>query len=171
MKTIRLAMLALSLVAVMAAMAFSEGSTAPSAATPVKKLHNQTVCPVMGNPIDSAAYTDIQGQRVYHCCKGCSAKLTADPDKYFKQAAAEGVLFQNIQKTCPISGDSLTDQKNFTDYEGRRIYFCCSKCVDKFTAAPQKYLKMMDEPASTDKPAMKMDMKVNMQDTSGHSHK
>lgn len=147
MKTTKLMILALSLVAVVAALAISSESTAPSTPTAAKELHNQTVCPVMGKPIDSSAYTDIQGQRVYHCCKGCSAKLKADPDKYFKQAAAEGVLFQNIQTTCPVSGDTLTDKKNFTDYEGRRIYFCCNKCVTKFNAKPQEYLKMMDDPA------------------------
>ena len=153
MKTTRLVILAVSLVAVAAAGVISAESTAPSSPTAAKELHNQTVCPVMGKPIDSSVYTDIQGQRVYHCCKGCSAKLKADPDKYFKQAAAEGVLFQNIQTTCPVSGDTLTDKKNFTDYEGRRIYFCCNKCVAKFTAKPQEYLKMMDEPT----PATKSD--------------
>ncbi len=156
MKTIRLFVLAMSLVAVIAALAFSEGTTTATAAATVTKLHNQTVCPVMGKPIDSSVYLDIQGQRVYFCCKGCPDKVKADPDKYFKAAAAEGVLFQNIQKTCPVTGDTLTDKNTYTDYEGRRINFCCSKCVDKFKAKPQEYLKMMDEPTKSEKPTMDM---------------
>ena len=66
-----------------------------------KELKNQTTCPVMGGKIDSTVFTDIQGQRVYHCCAGCSEPMKKDPDKFFKKAAAEGVLFENIQTNCP----------------------------------------------------------------------
>jgi len=113
-----------------------------------KELKNQTLCPVMGGKIDSTAYSDIQGQRVYHCCPMCAAKLKADPDKYFKQAAAEGILFENIQTTCPVSGEKLTRKEVFVDYEGRRIYFCCENCPPKFMKDPQKYLTAMDNPGS-----------------------
>jgi YHS domain-containing protein len=131
---------------------FAADKSAP-AATPPRELKPQTLCPVMGKPIDSTVYTDIQGQRVYFCCGGCVKKVVADPDKYFKQAAAEGVLFQNIQKTCPISGETLEDRTVSRDYEGRRIYFCCQKCRDKFDGNPQEYLKKMDAPTTDDKPA------------------
>ena len=107
----------------------------------------------MGKTIDSAQFIDIQGQRVYFCCPGCKGKLLADPDKYFKKAAAEGVLFKNIQTTCPVSGETLTKKEVFRDYEGRRIYFCCEKCTDTFAKNPQEYLKKMDTPAKDDKPA------------------
>jgi YHS domain-containing protein len=110
-------------------------------------LKNQTHCPVMGGEIDSTVYTDIQGQRVYHCCPGCSERLKADPDKFFKKAAAEGVLFENIQTACPVSGMDL-DKTVFIDYEGRRILFCSDKCRDTFTGDPNKYLSMMDKPAA-----------------------
>lgn len=113
-----------------------------------KELKNQTNCPVMGGKIDSTAYTDIQGQRVYHCCPMCTAKLKADPDKYFKQAAADGILFQNIQTTCPVSGEKLEEKTVFTDFEGRRVYFCCANCKGKFAKDPQKYLKNLDKPAA-----------------------
>ncbi|MEW5796043.1 MAG: YHS domain-containing protein [Candidatus Zixiibacteriota bacterium] len=143
--------------------AFPEQSKTPSASAAPKELKPQTVCPVMGKPIDSSAYTDIQGQRVYHCCKGCTEKLTADPDKFFKRAAAEGVLFQNIQTTCPVSGEALEDKDIYTDYEGRRIYFCCKKCTSMFAETPQKFLKAMDAPANVEPPAHK-------EDHSGHHH-
>jgi YHS domain-containing protein len=132
--------------------------TTPARPAAPPALHNQTVCPVMGKPIDSSVYTDIQGQRVYFCCKSCVDKVKADPDKYFKAAAAEGVLFQNIQKTCPISGEALTDHDVYTDFEGRRIYFCCMKCEKSFSADPQKYLKAMDAPVKGEAPKMEMNM-------------
>ena len=114
------------------------------------ELKKQTHCPVMGGEIDSTVFTDIQGQRVYHCCPDCISKIKADPDKYFKKAAAEGVLFENIQKTCPVSGESI-DKSKFIDYEGRRIYFCCNKCIGDFKKDPGKFLSQMDKPA--EKPA------------------
>lgn len=114
---------------------------------PSKELKPQTHCPVMGGVIDSTTYTDIQGQRVYHCCPMCSKKLKADPDTYFKKAAADGVLFENIQTNCPVSGEKLEADANYKDFEGRRIYFCCKKCEKSFLSDPQKYLKKMDSTA------------------------
>jgi YHS domain-containing protein len=112
------------------------------------ELHAQTVCPVMGGKIDSTQYTDIQGQRIYHCCPMCSAKLKADPDKYFKEAAVKGVLFENIQTTCPVSGKTLKDKTVYTDYEGRRVYFCCPSCIPTFEKDPATYLSKLDKPVA-----------------------
>jgi Cu(I)/Ag(I) efflux system membrane fusion protein len=42
----------------------------------------QTLCPVMGNPIDKEIYVDYRGVRVYFCCRGCDKKFLADPAKY-----------------------------------------------------------------------------------------
>ena len=104
----------------------------------------QTKCPVMGGKIDSSYFTDIQGQRIYHCCNGCSAKLKADPDTYFKKAADEGVVFENIQTTCPVNGKKI-DKALFVDYQGRRVYFASEKCMKKFSKEPAKYLAKLDE--------------------------
>ena len=109
-----------------------------------KKLKNQTHCPVMGGEIDSTAYTDIQGQRVYLCCPGCSASLKADPDKYFKKAAAEGVLFENIQTYCAVGGEELKDKSVYADFEGRRIAFCGAECRDAFHKDAKTYLMSID---------------------------
>lgn len=128
------------------------------------ELKNQTHCPVMGGKIDSTAYTDIQGQRVYHCCPGCSSALKKDPDKFFKKAAKEGVLFENIQTTCPVSGEELKEKIAFIDFEGRRIYFCCAGCEAPFNKEPQKYLSMLDAPA------VKMDGHKMKTGHEGHNH-
>ena len=121
-----------------------EDKAAKTPKTP-KKLKHQTHCPVMGGKIDSTLYTDIQGQRVYHCCPMCSAKFKADPDKYFKKAAEEGILFENIQTTCPVSGKKIEDKSVYIDYIGRRVAFCCNTCREKFIKDPEKYLKKLDE--------------------------
>lgn len=130
-----------------------------------KELKNQTHCPVMGGAIDSSTYTDIQGQRVYHCCPMCSNSLKKDPDKFFKKAATDGVLFENIQKSCPVSGEELEEKLVYSDFEGRRIYFCCEKCIGTFNENPQKVLKEMDWMKE------KVEMKKDSDDGhSGHNH-
>ena len=129
----------------------------------------QTLCPVMGGEIDSSIYTDIQGQRVYHCCGMCSDRLKADPDRYFEKSAAEGVLFQNIQTTCPISNEDLEGKTVFVDYKGRRIYFCCEGCVPKFEKDPDGVLQRMDESTgSTDGDAQESGGMMQMHDTHKH---
>ena len=40
----------------------NEGTAAADAAAV------QTTCPIMGNPIDKAVFTEYQGQKVYFCC-------------------------------------------------------------------------------------------------------
>lgn len=105
---------------------------------------NQTHCPVMGGKIDSTVFTDIQGQRVYHCCPGCQSKLIADPDKYFKKAFADGIVFENIQTACPVTGKPY-DTSFVTNYYGRRIYFATKEAIVTFTQDPTKYLAVLDE--------------------------
>jgi YHS domain-containing protein len=159
--------LAVSLAMISPARAEDQAKADSSTTTPVE-LKNQTHCPVMGGKIDSTAYTDIQGQRVYHCCPMCSAKLKKDPDKYFKKAAAKGVLFENIQTFCPVSGEKLEKKEVYTDFEGRRIYFCCKKCRGTFGEDPEKYLTALDAaPQPEAKAESEKDMKM---DHDSHHH-
>lgn len=137
-----------------------------AAPAPVEWKH-QTVCPVMGGTIDSSAYTDIQGQRVYHCCPMCTEKLTADPDTYFKKAAADSIEFENVQTTCPVCGMALAKDKTAAHdlrFEGRHLYFCSDGCAQTFQKDPQSYLKKMS--AKQDE----TDHHEATEDHSGHSH-
>lgn len=129
-----------------ASLAFSAEGEQTEKAAPTFK--NQTHCPVMGGKIDSTVFTDIQGQRVYHCCPGCIKPLKEDPDKYFKKADAERIIFENIQTQCPVSGEELEEKKVSTYFEGRTVYFCCEKCIGEFKKDPNKYLQVMDKPTS-----------------------
>ncbi|MCB2229917.1 YHS domain-containing protein [bacterium] len=167
MRSLKHALTALVLVFGLVSVAQAGDADKKSEADAPKELKNQTHCPVMGGKIDSTVYTDIQGQRVYHCCPMCSDKLKADPDKFFKKAAGEGVLFENIQSTCPVSGEILEDKSVYSDYEGRRVVFCCKKCRGTFNEDPEKYLKKLDEDADSKSENMK---KMDHSDHSGHNH-
>ncbi len=45
----------------------------------------QTLCPIMGNPIDKTVFTEYQGKKVYFCCPGCIDEFNKDPEKYVPQ--------------------------------------------------------------------------------------
>ncbi len=48
------------------------------------------------------------------------------------------------QTHCPIC--KMEIQKDlYVDYEGKRVYFGCSGCPDKFRANPETYIKQMEE--------------------------
>ncbi len=142
----RLLVLAISMIAALGITAFGDDAKDAKKPNPSGELKAQTHCPVMGGKIDSTVFTDIQGHRVYHCCPACIPKIKSDPDKYFKKAASDGVIFENIQTKCPVSGEDLENKKVFIDFEGRRIFFCCSKCKGMFSQKDaKKYLKKMDE--------------------------
>ena len=83
---------------------------------------------------------DYQGQRIYFCCPSCKENFLKDPEKYFKKIQDEGVLLESVQKKCPVMGGDI-DKEVFTDYKGRRVYFCCAGCEKKFAEDPEKYLE------------------------------
>jgi YHS domain-containing protein len=53
----------------------------------------QTRCPVSGEAIDPAAFTDLpDGHRVYFCCPECGGKLLKDPARYAPKLEKQGIL-------------------------------------------------------------------------------
>jgi YHS domain-containing protein len=69
---------------------------------------------------------------------GCK-KETPQPAPKAPAAATE-----IAQKLCPVMGDPINPEI-YVDYQGRRIYFCCSMCPETFKKDPEKYLKKLDE--------------------------
>jgi YHS domain-containing protein len=56
------------------------------------------------------------------------------------------------QTLCPVMAGKI-DKNVYTDYQGKRIYFCCSGCIDDFKKNPDKYMKQMEEKGITPDPA------------------
>jgi len=48
-------------------------------------------------------------------------------------------------KTCIVTGDDLDADATVKVYKGQEIKLCCKKCIKKFDADPEKYLKEIDE--------------------------
>ena len=53
-----------------------------------------------------------------------------------------------VQTVCPVLGGKI-DKNVYADYQGKRIYFCCSGCIEQFKNNPGKYLKKMEEQGVT----------------------
>jgi len=59
-----------------------------------------------------------------------------------------GIALAEPQTKCPVMRGKI-DEKFFVDYKGKRIYFCCSGCIEEFNKDPAKYLKKMEEEGVT----------------------
>jgi YHS domain-containing protein len=58
--------------------------------------------------------------------------------------AASVLMAADPQTKCPVMGWKI-DQKVFADHAGKRVFFCCASCQDKFKAEPEKYLEKMEK--------------------------
>jgi YHS domain-containing protein len=43
------------------------------------------------------------------------------------------------QKTCPVMGGAINEDI-FVEYKGKKVYFCCAGCEERFLANPEQYL-------------------------------
>jgi YHS domain-containing protein len=48
------------------------------------------------------------------------------------------------QKTCPVMGAPI-NKALFVEYKGKKVYFCCPGCEDKFKAEPEKYIAKLPQ--------------------------
>ena len=53
------------------------------------------------------------------------------------------------QTTCPVMAGGAINTKIYSDYNGKRIYFCCSMCPKTFAKDPEKYIKKMQDDGVT----------------------
>ena len=55
--------------------------------------------------------------------------------------AADAVGPESVtNEYCPVLTDRKANPEIFSDYEGKRVYFCCQACKTEFGENPEKYL-------------------------------
>ncbi|MFK5957065.1 MAG: hypothetical protein QM477_11540 [Planctomycetota bacterium] len=119
-------------------------------------LSPQTTCPISGEELeDKDNYVDYESHRIYLCCKKCKKKALANPEKAVFELYSQGVALENIQTTCPVSGEVLEDHDTFVKVYNKTIYTCCKKCAKKVKADPAKYLDIMEGRTAQEKCAVK----------------
>ena len=43
------------------------------------------------------------------------------------------------QTICPVMGGAI-NKEIFTEYQGKKVYFCCPECKGTFEKEPEKYI-------------------------------
>ena len=71
---------------------------------------------------------------------GCKKKSEPTPATEIEKAVSA-----TIQQTiCPIMGGAI-NKNIFTEYKGKKVYFCCAGCKEKFEKEPEKYLDKLPQ--------------------------
>ena len=56
---------------------------------------------------------------------------------------------KTVQKMCPVLTDEPINPDIFTEYKGKRVYFCCDSCKSAFINDPEKYVANLPQFADT----------------------
>ena len=96
-----------------------------------KKPVTNKLCPVSGGPVSEKYRTEYQGQYVYVCCEGCLNEFNKNPESFVAKMSKEEREAIKVNETCPVSGEPI-DKGKSVEFEGRKVYFCCDHCMDKY---------------------------------------
>ncbi|AMK11263.1 TRASH domain-containing protein [Pseudodesulfovibrio indicus] len=58
--------------------------------------------------------------------------------------STDALAARGNQEKCPVMGFEI-DRKLFTDYQSKRIYFCCPSCPSDFKKTPDNFMEQMRE--------------------------
>jgi YHS domain-containing protein len=59
--------------------------------------------------------------------------------------AASAAFADDTNKICPIMVEDEIDEEEFSDYEGKKVFFCCGTCKKSFDANPKYIIKVAGE--------------------------
>ncbi|UCF00502.1 MAG: YHS domain-containing protein [Planctomycetota bacterium] len=71
---------------------------------------------------------------------GCKKK--SEPAAPVESNEITSAVFE--QTICPIMGEAI-NKDIYTEYKGKKVYFCCSGCAEKFKADPEKYIAKLPQ--------------------------
>lgn len=113
---------------VLLACAVAAGATADG--TEKKNVTNK-VCPVSGGPVSEKYRAEYKGQYVYMCCEGCLSEFKKSPETFVAKLSKEDQEAIKTNEVCPVSGEPVNKSLS-VEFEGRKVYFCCEHCVEKY---------------------------------------
>ncbi|MFH1613719.1 MAG: YHS domain-containing protein [Planctomycetota bacterium] len=71
---------------------------------------------------------------------GCKKKSEPAPVTETEKAVSTAIE----QTTCPVMGGAI-NKDIFTEYKGKKVYFCCPGCKEQFDKEPEKYLEKLPQ--------------------------
>ncbi len=69
---------------------------------------------------------------------GCKKQQPAAPEK--PQVGTQTIE----QTTCPVMEGPI-NKDIFTEYQGKKVYFCCDRCKKEFEKNPERYLSTLPQ--------------------------
>ena len=73
-------------------------------------------------------------------CKKKSEPAAPTPSAEVKKVVSEAIE----QTTCPVMGKAI-NKEFYTEYKGKKVYFCCPACKDTFEKDPEKYISKLPQ--------------------------
>ncbi len=119
------------------------------------------VCGMTVDPSTAKGQAEHAGRTYYFCSTHCVAKFQQDPEQYLRNqnsANATGLVTLGAPKAnaavsakekdpvCGMDVNPATATHRW-EHAGKTYYFCCAGCLEKFRAAPDRYLSSPISPS------------------------
>jgi YHS domain-containing protein len=75
---------------------------------------------------------------------GCKKEPESSVPVETVKAVEAKVADATEQKLCPVMGGEI-NKELYTEYKGKKVYFCCAGCEETFKAEPEKYLDKLPQ--------------------------
>ena len=73
-----------------------------------------------------------------------TGKMAMQDNAAVAEDAAKEVVAAAEQTTCPVMGGAI-NKAIFVEHKGKKVYFCCEPCKEKFEAAPEQYIAKLPQ--------------------------
>ena len=74
---------------------------------------------------------------------GCKKQSSPPPSPVNSVSQAQPAATAE-QTICPVMGGAI-DKNIFVEYQGKKVYFCCTDCKATFEKNPEKYLSKLPQ--------------------------
>jgi P-type Cu+ transporter len=99
------------------------------------------VCGMTVDPARAAAEWTYNGQTYYFCNPRCLERFKEAPESFLKRE--ESLKIEIAAAIDPVCGMKVNPSRAAAnwDYNGQTYYFCNPRCLERFKANPESYLK------------------------------
>ncbi|MAG59081.1 MAG: hypothetical protein CMJ83_22570 [Planctomycetes bacterium] len=108
---------------------------------PTVPFYGNEKCPVMGKAVNKRWAYEVDGQRIYTCCRKCWKAVKAEPKKHLAKAYPQDKVKTIKVDKCPISGKEIKGDKAVV-WQGHKVPVCCDRCAKAFLKEPNKRLAL-----------------------------
>jgi Cu+-exporting ATPase len=114
-------------------------TTAPPAAYQEGRVAIDPICKMEVEIATADLFSDYKGKRYYFCNQYCKDTFDGNPADYEEVTnTVEESSKVAVDPICKMDVDVATAEL-FSDFDGKRYYFCSPNCKQTFEANPEKY--------------------------------